>query len=47
MKDQLARDLYSFVSSITSAGLALDKPFLDHTWEESRRILDINVSAVF
>jgi hypothetical protein len=31
------------LSSVTAAGVALDKPFLDHEWEESRRILDINV----
>ncbi|OJD19675.1 hypothetical protein AJ78_00407 [Emergomyces pasteurianus Ep9510] len=29
----------------TTAGLALDKPFLEYGWEESRRILDINVTA--
>ncbi|CEL10334.1 hypothetical protein ASPCAL13455 [Aspergillus calidoustus] len=32
---------------ITSAGIALDKPFFEHTWEESRRLLDINVLGSF
>ena len=30
--------------SVTAAGIALDKPFLEHTWEESRRVLEVNVS---
>jgi len=33
----------STLISVTCAGIALDKPFLEHTWDESRRILDINV----
>ncbi|PSN69485.1 short-chain dehydrogenase/reductase SDR [Corynespora cassiicola Philippines] len=32
---------------ITAAGIALDKPFLDHTENESRRILDVNVMGTF
>ncbi|KAL2834566.1 hypothetical protein BJY01DRAFT_239143 [Aspergillus pseudoustus] len=32
---------------ITSAGIALDKPFLEHNWEESRRLLDINILGSF
>ncbi|OJD24382.1 hypothetical protein ACJ73_04260 [Blastomyces percursus] len=33
--------------SVTAAGLALDKPFLEYGWEESRRILDINFIGSF
>ncbi|PGH09119.1 hypothetical protein GX51_00873 [Blastomyces parvus] len=32
---------------VTAAGLALDKPFLEYGWEESRRVLDINVIGSF
>ncbi|KAJ5683438.1 hypothetical protein N7462_006603 [Penicillium macrosclerotiorum] len=32
---------------ITCAGVALDKPFLDHEWDESRQILEINVLGSF
>ncbi|GKZ52022.1 hypothetical protein AbraIFM66951_009663, partial [Aspergillus brasiliensis] len=32
---------------ITCAGVALDKPFLEHKWDESRRILEINVLGSF
>lgn len=31
---------------MTAAGIVLDKPFLENTWEESRRILDVNVSHI-
>ena len=36
---------------VTAAGIALDKPFQkpfqEHTWEESRRILDVNCIGTF
>ncbi len=28
---------------MTAAGIALDKPFVEHTWEEVSRVQDINV----
>jgi len=31
------------IFSITAAGIVLDKPFLEHEWEESARILNVNV----
>lgn len=30
---------------VPAAGIAIDKPFVDQTWEEFTRIQDINVSA--
>lgn len=29
---------------MTCAGIAMEKPFEEHTWEEVRRVMDINVS---
>jgi len=29
--------------SITAAGICIDKPFLDHTWEDIRRQQLVNV----
>ncbi|KAJ5753593.1 uncharacterized protein N7511_007746 [Penicillium nucicola] len=40
-------ELGNLDNCITCAGVALDKPFLEHTWQESRRILDINVLGSF
>ena len=36
--------LGSIDGCVTCAGIAIDKPFEEHTWEEVRRVLDINVS---
>ncbi|OCT47819.1 short chain type dehydrogenase [Cladophialophora carrionii] len=33
--------------SVTAAGIVHDKPFLDTTWEEGARILEVNVSSGF
>ncbi|OJJ55384.1 hypothetical protein ASPSYDRAFT_1159005 [Aspergillus sydowii CBS 593.65] len=43
----VVKDFGQIDKCITSAGIALDKPFLEHTWEESSRILDINVLGSF
>lgn len=32
---------------VTAAGITLDKPFQEHTWEESRRILEVNCIGTF
>ena len=32
---------------VTAAGITLDKPFQEHGWEESRRILDVNCIGTF
>ncbi|KAL4876840.1 hypothetical protein BJY04DRAFT_231292 [Aspergillus karnatakaensis] len=45
--DSVVKDLGRIDNCITSAGIALDKPFLEHTWEESSRVLDINVLGSF
>ena len=31
--------------SVTAAGIALDKPFVEQGWEEVSRVLDVNVSG--
>ncbi|KAJ5360466.1 hypothetical protein N7517_009657 [Penicillium concentricum] len=45
--DKVVEELGKVDNCVTCAGIALDKPFLEHTWEESRRILDINVLGSF
>ncbi|OAX85047.1 hypothetical protein ACJ72_00577 [Emergomyces africanus] len=42
-----AKEFGHIDNCVTAAGLALDKPFLEYGWEESRRILDINVIGSF
>lgn len=37
----------SFEGCVTAAGIALDKPFLDHAWEECHRVLNVNVMGTF
>lgn len=34
------------LSSVTAAGIVIDKPFLDHKWEESMKVLNVNVSNI-
>ena len=36
-----------FQGCVTAAGVALDKPFSSHTWQEARRVLDVNVMGTF
>lgn len=36
--------LGSIHGCVTCAGIAMEKPFEEHTWEEVRRVMDINVS---
>lgn len=38
------RELGSLDGLIPAAGIAIDKPFVDQTWEEFTRIQEINVS---
>lgn len=35
------------LSSVTVAGIVIDKPFLDHEWEESMGLLNVNVGYNF
>lgn len=37
--------LGSIHGCVTCAGIAMEKPFEEHTWEEVRRVMDINVSC--
>lgn len=32
---------------VTAAGIALDKPFADHHWDEAQRVLNVNVMGTF
>ncbi|KAJ5396556.1 hypothetical protein N7509_004669 [Penicillium cosmopolitanum] len=45
--DKVVQKLGKINNCVTCAGIALDKPFLEHTWDESRRILDINILGSF
>ena len=33
--------------SVPGAGIAIDKPFVDHSWQEVRRLIDINLAGSF
>ena len=33
-------------NSVTAAGITLDKPFLEHTWEEASRLQHVNVKPI-
>lgn len=37
----------SIQGCVTAAGIVIDKPFLSHQWEESKRVLDVNVMGTF
>ncbi|KAJ5378270.1 uncharacterized protein N7496_005679 [Penicillium cataractarum] len=45
--DRCVNDLGKIDNCITAAGVAMDKPFLDHTWDECRKLLDVNVLGSF
>lgn len=32
---------------VTAAGITLERPFADHTWDECKRLLDVNVMGTF
>lgn len=43
--DQAIKELGSIDGLIPAAGIAIDKPFIEQTWEEFTRIQEINVST--
>lgn len=45
--DSIIQQAGSIQGCVTAAGIALDKPFCDHTWEECKRVLDVNVLGTF
>ncbi|KAI1619190.1 hypothetical protein EDD37DRAFT_698809 [Exophiala viscosa] len=45
--EQVKNDFGHIDNCITAAGLVLDKPFLDHEWEESAKIMNVNVLGSF
>lgn len=42
--DKVLAEFGSIDGCVPAAGIAIDKPFLDQTWEEFTRIQEINVS---
>jgi sorbose reductase len=42
--DRAKQALGTIDGCVTAAGISLDKPFKDQTWEEVARVQDINVS---
>jgi NAD(P)-dependent dehydrogenase (short-subunit alcohol dehydrogenase family) len=42
--DKVLAEFGSIDGVVPAAGIAIDKPFLDQTWDEFTRIQDINVS---
>lgn len=42
--DEALKQLGSIDGCVPAAGIAIDKPFVDQTWEEFTRIQEINVS---
>lgn len=42
---RVVQELGSIDGCVPAAGIAIDKPFLDQTWEEFNRIQEINVST--
>lgn len=41
------QELGSLDGLVPAAGIAIDKPFIEQTWEEFTRIQEINVSRLF
>ena len=33
--------------SVPGAGIAIDKPFVDHSWQEAKRLMDINLAGTY
>jgi len=42
--DKVLQDLGTIDGCVPAAGIAIDKPFLEQTWDEFSRVQDINVS---
>ncbi|KAK5062649.1 hypothetical protein LTR84_004722 [Exophiala bonariae] len=45
--DQVVAEFGRVDNCVTAAGIALDKPFIDTTWEESKKLLDINLLGTY
>lgn len=45
--DSILQQAGSIQGCVTAAGIALDKPFLEHQWEECHRVLNVNVMGTF
>lgn len=44
--NRAVQELGSIDGLVPAAGIAIDKPFIEQTWEEFTRIQDINVSSL-
>lgn len=45
--ENVVKDFGQIHGLVTSAGIAIDKPFVEQTWQEAEKIQQVNVSAVF
>ncbi|KAH7253771.1 uncharacterized protein BKA55DRAFT_642296 [Fusarium redolens] len=45
--DKVLKEFETIDGVVPAAGIAIDKPFVDQTWEEFTRIQDINVRGTF
>nr|KAK5442922.1 hypothetical protein LTR18_005599 [Exophiala xenobiotica] len=45
--DQTVSEFGSLEGCVTAAGICVDKPFGEQSWDEVRRVLDINVTGTF
>lgn len=45
--NNIIKESSSIQGCVTAAGIALDKPFFDHTWAECQRVLAVNVLGTF
>lgn len=42
-----AKEIGTFQGCVPAAGIALDKPFADHSWDESLKVLMVNTMGTF
>lgn len=45
--EKVIKDFGQIHGLVTSAGIAIDKPFVEQTWQEAEKIQQVNVSAIF
>lgn len=45
--DRLLQQTGGIQGLVTAAGIVVDKPFTEHQWEESKRVLNVNVMGTF
>jgi sorbose reductase len=45
--ENVIRETGSIHGCVTAAGITLERPFAEHTWDESQRLLNVNVMGTF